>query len=144
MKSQLTGLFFYERSVQYYETDVMGVVHHSNYLRLFEEARVEWIRHQGLAEFHFPNQDCHWAVLDTRTRHLLSATFGDVLQTFVRAKRQGLKIIFQYATFSKNSDKPIALGETILVPVSGEKKVIRLPKGVIDVLERQKWTETWL
>lgn len=122
----------------------MGVVHHSNYLRLFEEARVEWIRSQGLADLHFPALDCHWAVLETRSRHLQSATFGDVLQTYVQARRQGLKIIFQYATFSKNSENPLALGETILVPVSGDKKVMRLPKSVIDVLERQKWTETWL
>ena len=27
--------------VQYYETDQMKVVHHSNYIRWFEEARVE-------------------------------------------------------------------------------------------------------
>ena len=29
----------YEHKVQYYETDQMGCVHHSNYIRWFEEAR---------------------------------------------------------------------------------------------------------
>ena len=33
----------YRRRVNYYETDRMGVVHHSNYLRLIEEARLAWI-----------------------------------------------------------------------------------------------------
>jgi acyl-CoA thioester hydrolase len=28
----------YVHKVQYYETDQMGVVHHSNYIRWFEEA----------------------------------------------------------------------------------------------------------
>ncbi len=32
-------VFEYEHVVQYYETDQMGVVHHSNYIRWFEEAR---------------------------------------------------------------------------------------------------------
>ena len=32
----------YSRRVHYYETDRMGVVHHSNYLRYLEEARVDW------------------------------------------------------------------------------------------------------
>lgn len=32
-------VFEYEHIVQYYETDQMGVVHHSNYIRWFEEAR---------------------------------------------------------------------------------------------------------
>lgn len=34
----------YQRRVRYYETDRMGVVHHSNYLRLLEDARMDWIR----------------------------------------------------------------------------------------------------
>ena len=33
----------YSRRVKYYETDRMGVVHHSNYLRLLEDARMEWV-----------------------------------------------------------------------------------------------------
>ena len=34
--------------VQYYETDMMGIVHHSNYIRYFETARTEFIRDNGL------------------------------------------------------------------------------------------------
>lgn len=34
----------YQRRVRYYETDRMGVVHHSNYLRLLEDARMDWIK----------------------------------------------------------------------------------------------------
>ena len=34
----------YRRKVRYYETDRMGVVHHSNYLRLIEDDRMDWIR----------------------------------------------------------------------------------------------------
>ena len=30
----------YERSPFYYETDRMNVIHHSNYIRWFEEARI--------------------------------------------------------------------------------------------------------
>lgn len=29
----------YEHKAQYYETDQMGIIHHSNYIRWFEEAR---------------------------------------------------------------------------------------------------------
>lgn len=37
----------YERRAQYYETDQMGVVHHSNYIRWFEEARVFFMDQMG-------------------------------------------------------------------------------------------------
>ena len=32
----------YEHHVKYYETDQMGIVHHSNYIRFMEEARMYW------------------------------------------------------------------------------------------------------
>ena len=33
-------MWSYSREVNYYETDRMGVIHHSNYLRILEEARM--------------------------------------------------------------------------------------------------------
>ena len=38
----------YRRLVQYYETDRMGIVHHSNYIRWFEEARTDFLRNNGI------------------------------------------------------------------------------------------------
>lgn len=37
----------YERSVFYYETDKMSIVHHSNYVRIFGEARIDLLRQLG-------------------------------------------------------------------------------------------------
>lgn len=33
--------------VRYYETDCMGIVHHSNYVRYYETARTEMLREFG-------------------------------------------------------------------------------------------------
>jgi len=35
--------FILKRKINYYETDRMGVVHHSNYIRFLEEARCAWL-----------------------------------------------------------------------------------------------------
>ena len=37
----------YDRSVYYYETDRMQIVHHSNYIRWIEEARLDWMKQIG-------------------------------------------------------------------------------------------------
>ena len=37
----------YYHTVQYYETDAMAVVHHSNYIRWFEEARLDYLEQSG-------------------------------------------------------------------------------------------------
>jgi acyl-CoA thioester hydrolase len=39
----------YPHKVQYYETDQMGVVHHSNYIRWFEEARSDFHDQIGIS-----------------------------------------------------------------------------------------------
>lgn len=38
----------YRRKVNYYETDQMGVVHHSNYIRWMEETRVAFLERIGV------------------------------------------------------------------------------------------------
>ncbi len=37
----------YIHKVQYYETDQMAFVHHSNYIRWFEEARLDFMEQAG-------------------------------------------------------------------------------------------------
>ena len=37
----------YSRRVYYYETDKMGIMHHSNYIRIFEETRVHFLQQAG-------------------------------------------------------------------------------------------------
>lgn len=39
--------FAWSVRVYYEDTDVSGVVYHANYLRFFERARTEWLRHLG-------------------------------------------------------------------------------------------------
>lgn len=138
------NFYIHEHSVSYYETDAMGVVHHSNYLRFFENARVAWMRDSKMGQFHYPQVNHHWAVLETRVKHLAPAFFGDVLETYLQIRRQKLKIQFQYVTFSRQSQKRLATGETLLVPVDERQKPVRLPKDALQILEKQAWTETWL
>ena len=37
----------YRHKVQYYETDKMGITHHSNYIRWMEEARIDFLAQIG-------------------------------------------------------------------------------------------------
>ena len=40
-------MFICKHEVQYYETDRMGITHHSNYVRWMEEARTFFLREIG-------------------------------------------------------------------------------------------------
>lgn len=39
----------YTHQAQYYETDQMGIIHHSNYIRWMEEARMDLMDQIGLS-----------------------------------------------------------------------------------------------
>ncbi|MBQ7989955.1 MAG: acyl-CoA thioesterase [Oscillospiraceae bacterium] len=67
----------YSRRVFYYETDKMGIVHHSNYLRWFEEARVDVIEQAGLPFETVEAQGLMSPVLSAECEYLLPFMFGE-------------------------------------------------------------------
>jgi acyl-CoA thioesterase FadM len=69
--------FKISRPVHLYETDLMGVVHHSNYIRYMEEARFAWLREEKLIYLHGSEANCVFAVLEVvqmRSRFRFDAT----------------------------------------------------------------------
>lgn len=132
-------MFTYKKYVQYYETDAMSVVHHSNYLRYFEEGRVAWLRHHELS------QDEHiFAVVETQCRHHRPAYFNDELTVQLQVRRDSGKIHFQYKIFTPRYDTPICTGMTLHILVDKNLKVRKPPKHIVDLLEKEQWIETWL
>ncbi len=124
------------------DTDAMGVVHHANYLHYLEEARVAWMRARGLGHTHFPHSDRVLALLHYQVWHLKPATFDDVVRVELQARRQGLKLHFQYAIYK--GDTRIAEAETLHIPVDRELKPVRPSTDLISQLEKEPWIETWL
>lgn len=135
--------FAYEKHVQFYDTDCMGVVHHANYLRYFEEARVAWLRAVGLLEVHAPFSDLSFAVLSSGCEHVSACRFGDILKIRLQVRREGAKIRFQYAVYTAQDSRLIATGHTLHVALDGQFRVGRLPESVKKQLEKETWTETW-
>jgi acyl-CoA thioester hydrolase len=131
----------YKRRIHVYETDLMGIVHHSNYLRFCEEARVEWFRANG---FDTLTQDEIFGlvVVETRVQHKRAIRYFDSLQIDLQIKSQGAKIMIQYRLYQE--DKIFALAETIHCRIDQNFKVLRLDQKVTQLMEKEKWTETWL
>lgn len=121
----------------------MGVVHHANYLRYFEEARVAWLRDHGLMEAHYPYSPLCFAVLESHCYHEKGPQFDEEFKIAVIVRRERLKIRFRYAMYSAKSLTRLATGETLLVPVNEQIKPTRLSKEITDRLESEAWIEIW-
>ena len=63
--------------VQYYETDMMGVVHHSNYIRWMEEARVDLMDRIGFPYSCMEAEGVLCVVKSLQANFLKPCTFGD-------------------------------------------------------------------
>ena len=70
--------------VQYYETDRMGIVHHSNYIRYFETVRTEFIRQAGLPYERIEDLGVYIPVLAVKTEYKVPAVYDEVLSLSCR------------------------------------------------------------
>lgn len=101
----------YKHRVNYYETDSMGIVHHSNYIRFMEEARVDYLDQIGFNYKKLEDSGMASPVLgySVETKH--SAKFDDIIEIEVTlASYSGVKLEFNYKMFV--GEKEIATGKT--------------------------------
>lgn len=69
----------YVHHVQYYETDKMGITHHSNYVRWMEEARIAFLREIGMEYEKMEAQGIISPVTAVECRYRATTTFADVV-----------------------------------------------------------------
>lgn len=139
----MQGFFEYQRRVAFADTDAMGVVHHANYIHYCEEARVAWMRENGLARTHYPHTEEVLAVLQFQVWHKRPATFDDLLTVKLQVRRQGgVRVHFQYMICKDG--EPIAEAETRHITVDAQLKPARPNPLLLERLEKEPWTETWL
>ena len=89
--------FVYERQINYYETDKMGVVHHSNYVRYLEEARCKWLEELGIPYDKFEENGIMIPVLAVKCEYKHFVTFGDTIKINLKVKQYtGVKLEVEY------------------------------------------------
>ena len=83
--------------VQYYETDQMGIVHHSNYIRWFEEARTDLMDQIGFGYEEMEERGILSPVLSVEADYLRMVHFGDTvtIETHIQSYN-GIKLTVAY------------------------------------------------
>ena len=71
--------FTYIRKLNYYETDKMGVVHHSNYIRFLEEARSRWLEELGISMEFLESNGYTIPTLEVNCKYKHHVTSGDTI-----------------------------------------------------------------
>ena len=113
--------------VGFHETDAMGIVHHANYLKFFEDARVAWLDEHDLGYTHYMGLGLHFAVTHVDVDYLRSARFDDRLEitTWMEWVR-GASLRMGYRI--RCGQDELVRGATEHAAVNGEGRVRRIPK----------------
>lgn len=126
----------YEHTVQYYETDKMQVVHHSNYIRWFEEARTYWMDMIGVPYERIEKLGILIPVLEVSAQYKSMVTFKETVLINLRMdKFNGIKASFSYEITEKESGRLCTVGSSSHCFLNSDKKPIILKKSYPQIYE---------
>lgn len=87
----------YQHKVQYYETDRMGIVHHSNYIRWMEEARIDFLEQIGWDFEKLEEMGIFSPVTAVECQYKASAVFPDRIAISVHVEEfRGVRLKLRY------------------------------------------------
>lgn len=103
----------FERKINYYETDKMGIVHHSNYIRFLEEARCYWLAKVEMPFSLLEENGITIPVLGVNCEYKYHVTFEDTILIKVFVKEySGVRMTVGYDVRDKKTGKTVLIGET--------------------------------
>lgn len=127
----------YEREVQYYETDRMGIVHHSNYARWFEEARLRLLSDIGVP---YPDIEANGVlipVLSVEGVFRKAFRYGDAFQVYLKPVRfNGIRMDFEYEVYNRANGELYTTGNSSHCFVDVNLKPLNMKKAFPDIYEK--------
>lgn len=122
------------RKANYYETDKMGIIHHSNYIRWFEEARLDFLEQAGFSYEHMEEIGLQIPVLSAACNYKNAVRFNDTVCIKMRIEEfNGFKFTVSYTVTDAKTDELRATGETSHFFVDSNMKPVRTKNSFPDV-----------
>jgi acyl-CoA thioester hydrolase len=101
------------RKANYYETDRMGIIHHSNYIRWFEEARVDFMEQMGYGYQRAVSEGIDFAVIGMHCHYKSMVRFGDTVEIHMSVSHiTAARMTIQYRVIDHITKELRATGES--------------------------------
>ena len=124
----------YIRRVHYYETDKMAVVHHSNYIRWMEEARVAYLDDIGAGFAGLEARGVISPVIGVDCRYLRPCRFDDRVRIDVRITEfRGVRLRVAYEMFNETTGELCCTGSSDHCFLDDQGNLIALKKLCPDI-----------
>ena len=131
MRSELT------LDVRYYETDQMGIVHHSNYIRYFECGRVDLFAQLGFPVPAIEAMGVMLPVVSVECRYKTPARLGDKLRVVSVVDSVPMAKMYIKNEIYNQDDVLLVEGSVTLGFIdSVTRRPVRCPKVLVEVIEK--------
>ncbi len=123
--------------VIYADTDAMGIVYHTNYIRWFEMGRNEFMRQLGIAYSQLEGLGLNLPLTKVSCHFHAPASYDQliVIETkFDYIKRASIR--FNSKIWDEKQTKLLVEGYTIHACTNNEGKIRRIPKMLIELIDK--------
>lgn len=140
----------FQRKINYYETDKMQVVHHSNYIRYLEECRMDFLKQIHLDYEVMEEKGIMIPVLSVECSYITPAKFGETICIVPKLEKfTGIKFEMSYKIYSAEDGVLHNRARSSHCFVDLNFKPIRLKREHQEIYEVMNsvlgidWEETW-
>lgn len=105
-------MHIYKHEIRYYECDRMGITHHSNYIRIMEEARIDFLDKLGYGFDKIEAEGVVSPVVSVECKYKSPTTFKDIVE--VEVQLSGLsEMKFEFTYIMRKEGKLVAEGRSV-------------------------------
>jgi len=124
--------------VIYADTDAMGIVYHTNYIKWFEIGRTELLRGMGIVYAEMESQGYNLPLTEAYCHYLLPARYDQII--IVETEMEYLKrasMKFNYTISDEDKEKIFFEGYTVHACTNNLGKIVRIPSFIVEKLNEQ-------
>lgn len=123
-------IYTYEHQAKYYETDQMGIIHHSNYIRWMEEARMEFMKDTGFSYAAMEKMGIISPVTHVDCDYKSMTGFDETVVIGIKVTRyNGVRLCFEYEICDKETGKVRALANSAHCFLNREGRPVSLKRS---------------
>jgi len=125
--------------VIYADTDAMGIVYHTNYIKWFEIGRAELLRELGIPYAQIEASGYNLPLTEVACHYLYPARYDQivVIETeIVYLRRASIK--FNYVIRDEKQERVLVEGESVHACINVQGTVVRIPAGIVEKIDPEK------
>ena len=125
--------------VIYADTDALGIVYHTNYIKWFEIGRGELLRELGIPYSQIENMGYNLPLTEVNCHYLYPARYDQIVlieTQIIFVTRASIK--FRFLIWDEKQEKTLVEGESVHACLNKQGKIVRIPREITEKIDPER------